>query len=78
MLLKMGKGLSPKNWKTYKQRKFRFPVALHLDKAVGALHTPHGGRNYMIPLGIKNANGKSWRAVSPCQNETHHKDAGLF
>ena len=32
----------------------------------------------MIPLGIKNANGKSWRTVSPCQNETHHKDESLF
>lgn len=38
-----GKGnLLQKIGKTYKQRKFRFPVALHLDKAVGAL-TLHTG-----------------------------------
>ena len=79
MLLKTGKGtFSKKIWKTYKQRKFRFPVALHLDKAVGALtlHTGVGTIEYHWAL--KNANGKSWRTVSPCQNEEHCKDAGLF
>ena len=42
MLLKTGRELSPKNQKTYQKRKFRFPVAFHLDKAVGAL-TLHTG-----------------------------------
>ena len=38
-------------------KKFRFPVAVHLDKAVGALtlHTGVGTINW--PMGTKNANG---------------------
>ncbi|ADV44397.1 hypothetical protein Bache_2431 [Bacteroides helcogenes P 36-108] len=40
--MKDGKETFSKNQKTYQKRKFRFPVAFHLDKAVGAL-TLHTG-----------------------------------
>lgn len=30
------------------QKKFRFPVAIHLIQAGRPLSTPHGGRNYII------------------------------
>ena len=39
-------------------KKFRFPVAVHLDKAVGALTLHTGVGTICIALGIKNANGK--------------------
>lgn len=44
---------SPKNRETYKQRKFRFPVAQHLNQAGRPLSSPHGGRNYTITIGHK-------------------------
>mgnify|MGYP006913005360 CR=1 FL=1 len=42
MLLKTERELLQKTGKLINKRKFRFPVALHLDKAVGAL-TLHTG-----------------------------------
>ena len=46
--MKDGKeNLLQKIGKTYKQRKFRFPVAQHLNQAGRPLSTPHGGRNYI-------------------------------
>ena len=46
-LIKNGKGI----------KKYRFPVALHLNQAGRPLSTPHGGRYYMYCLlAIKKAN----------------------
>lgn len=39
------------------QKKFRFPVAVHLNQAGRPLSTPHGGRNYMYcGVAIKKTN----------------------
>ena len=59
MLIKYGKGT----------KKFRFPVALHLDKAVGALTLHTGVGTIFLTVGIKNARSNKWRgfvALSKC------------
>ncbi len=65
--------LSPKNQKTYKQRKFRFPVDLHLKQAVGALTLHTGVGTIWITDGHKKCQRQSvgellvacfkWRSV---------------
>lgn len=53
-----------------KQERFRFPVALHLIQAVGALtlHTGVGTISYIArAMDIKNARSKViWRAILAC------------
>ena len=60
-------------------KKFRFPVAVHLDKAVGALTLHTGVGTYIISADRhKKCQRQSWRTSSPCQNVQHCKDGGSF
>ncbi|RHB24493.1 hypothetical protein [Bacteroides stercoris] len=74
VIKKTGRGTSPKNQKTYKQKKFRFPVALHLEQAVGALTLHTGVGTYMLTIGHKKCQRQSWRISPPVQNEVQCKD----
>ena len=60
-------------------KKFRFPVAVHLDKAVGALTLHTGVGTYIISADRhKKCQRQSWRTSSPSQNVQHCKDGGFF
>lgn len=60
-------------------KKFRFPVAVHLDKAVGALTLHTGVRTYIISADRhKKCQRLCWRTSSPVSNGSRCKDGGFF
>jgi len=80
----MGKGTSPKNQKTYKQKSSAFPLHSTLNRqwarctsprrAVGALTLHTGVGTYMLTIGHKKCQRQSWRISPPVQNGMQCKD----
>ena len=66
-------------WREREQKKFRFPAAEHLEKAVGALTLHTGVGTYIISADRhKKCQRQSWRTSSPVSNGSRCKDGGFF